>query len=287
MLTFVEAISLAGDRKKQNDDAYGAARMWGWVIDGATDLHDTPISNYASDAAWMATRLSERLAGAAVAFDLYGVETDMLREEIKGASNALLEDWLFEWPIDVERWRLPTASALVVSDYEGGALEVLELGDCRCFVLDASGTVHALGGSAAAAITEASAAADAAKHSSGRPLLRDQQTILRLRDKRAQHNLPDGYWVFGLQPDCAEHARAWSVSVARPAHILLMTDGFAALTDRYGAYDAGNLVQAALDKGLHELGRELRAIEAADAGGAKHPRFKASDDATALLLRLT
>ena len=35
------------------------------------------------------------------------------------------------------------------------------------------------------------------------------------------------------------------------------------------------------------LGRELRAIETADAAGARHPRFKPSDDATALLMRLS
>jgi hypothetical protein len=66
-----------------------------------------------------------------------------------------------------------------------------------------------------------------------------------------------------------------------------MTDGFSALVDRYRAYDAAGLVRTAVDKGLHELGRELRAIETEDAGGAKHPRFKASDDATAVLMRLT
>jgi hypothetical protein len=65
-----------------------------------------------------------------------------------------------------------------------------------------------------------------------------------------------------------------------------MTDGFSALVDRYHAYDAASLVRAAIDKGLHELGRELRAIETADSGGAKHPRFKDSDDATAVLMRL-
>jgi hypothetical protein len=66
-----------------------------------------------------------------------------------------------------------------------------------------------------------------------------------------------------------------------------MTDGFAVLADQYGAYDQAGLVRAVTERGLQELGRELRAIEAADAGGAKHPRFKASDDATALLLRLS
>ena len=78
-----------------------------------------------------------------------------------------------------------------------------------------------------------------------------------------------------------------TLRLKRPAHVLLMTDGFAALTDRYGAFDAGGLVQASLDKGLQELGRELRIIENHDAHSDLHPRFKKSDDASALLLRLT
>jgi hypothetical protein len=101
-------------------------------------------------------------------------------------------------------------------------------------------------------------------------------------------NRPEpGYWTFCIDPACADQARSWSFALTRPAHVLLMSDGFAALTDRYGAYDGVGLVRAAIEKGLQELGRELRAIEAADAGGALHPRFKRSDDATALLLRLT
>ncbi len=41
---------------------------------------------------------------------------------------------------------------------------------------------------------------------------------------------------------------------------------------------------AGLAGGLAALGEELRAIEAGDAGGDKFPRFKKSDDTTALLL---
>jgi len=104
---------------------------------------------------------------------------------------------------------------------------------------------------------------------------------------RAELNQDGSSWTFGLNPECAAHARGWSIPLKRSAHILLCSDGLSALVDRYHAYDAAGLVRAALDKGLQELGRELRAIEAADAGGAKHPRFKASDDATGLLLRLT
>ncbi len=115
-----------------------------------------------------------------------------------------------------------------------------------------------------------------------------QRTIDMLRRMRAGLNGGGANgWTFSLDPACADHARVWAFTLTRPAHVLLMTDGFSALADRYGAYDAPGLVRAALDKGLQELGRELRAIENADAGGATHPRFKKSDDATAVLVRLT
>jgi hypothetical protein len=66
----------------------------------------------------------------------------------------------------------------------------------------------------------------------------------------------------------------------------LASDGFLALVSDYGAYSADSLMAAALDKGLAALGDELRAIEAADPDGARFARFKKSDDATAILLRL-
>ena len=71
------------------------------------------------------------------------------------------------------------------------------------------------------------------------------------------------------------------------AAILLASDGFLALAGDYGAYGAAGLMQAAMARGLAPLGEELRAIEEADAEGVKFPRFKKSDDATALLLKLS
>ncbi|MBC7769421.1 MAG: protein phosphatase 2C domain-containing protein [Phycisphaerales bacterium] len=285
MLTFVEAISLAGDRAKQNDDACGATRTWGWVIDGATDLHETPLTNYASDAAWIATYLSEHLAGSAIAYDIYGANADDLRHELKSASEALRKDWAADSPIPFEKWRSPIASALVLSEFEERTIELIELGDCRCFMLDADGAVHIAGGPQDAADAEtqlASLQTDAHK-----PLLQREVTVAHLRQMRASLNREGAHWTFCLDPACAKHARTHRFQLKRPAHLLLMTDGFSALVDRYHAYDAAGLVRTALAMGLQELGRELRAIEAADSGGAKHPRFKASDDATALLLRLT
>lgn len=272
MLTLVETISLAGDRAKQNDDALGFANGRAWVIDGATDLDDARQTDAASDAGWIA-----HLANA----EFHEGNGADLRDAIRLASEAALDTF---GPPPEERWRAPIASLLMVTEHADG-LEGIHLGDCRAFALDAKGKVYEGGAAPKAADEETQLAAQ--QTDTEKPLLSRTATIDMLRRMRGGLNQPGAQWTFSLWPECAEHAVAWRLRLSRPAHVLLMTDGFSSLTDRYHAFDAAALVQAALDKGLQELGRELRAIETADAASARHPRFKRSDDATAVLLRLT
>lgn len=283
MLTLIEAISLAGDRAKQNDDACGAHGPFAWVIDGATDLLSPPITPWASDAAWIAQALNDHIYRNAGAF---AATEASLRGVLRDASSAARAEFA-RFGVADERWKSPTGSVLLAGQTDRGLYGV-DLGDCRCFALDADGAGHSAGSRENGTDDEQDRARDASKRSGAAASLRDPDTMTMLRAVRAQHNLPGGsYWVFGLQPECADHARVWTLPLKRPAHVLLCTDGFSTLVDRYRVYDAAGLVRAALDKGLQELGREIRAIETADAGGAQHPRFKKSDDATALLLRLT
>ena len=72
----------------------------------------------------------------------------------------------------------------------------------------------------------------------------------------------------------------------KDALVLIASDGFLALVSDYGAYDMQGLMAAVAEKGLAALGEELRAIEDHDPLGEKFPRFKKSDDATAILLRV-
>ena len=277
MLTFIEAISLAGERAKQNDDACGFGPNRAWVIDGATDLHDAPLTGAASDAGWIA-----HFANA----HFHGAQGGDLVMALRGASAAAAEVFRYTAQAGaIESWQSPMASVLMI-EARDRMVSGADLGDCRVFALDADGEVHIVGGPGDAGDRESKLASQ--QTDAHKPLLQRAQTIATLRRGRAALNQPGGsHWAFGLDPACADHARTWTIPLKRAARLLLMTDGFAALTDRYGAYDAGGLVEAASTRGLQELGRELRAIETADASGAKHPRFKASDDATALLMRLS
>lgn len=277
MLTFVDALSLAGDRAKQNDDAFGHARGCAWVIDGATDLHDAPLTGAASDAAWIAHHANAFLHGEAGRTDL--------RSLVRAASVAAREDFVrAAGTAPDERWRAPIASLLLLRETDKG-LEGLSLGDCRLFVLGADGVAAEAGPPPAHADRESALAAQQADAQT--PLLARTETIAMLRRLRAAQNREGAPWTFGLNPRCADHAIAWRMSPGRPAHLLLCSDGFAALADRYRRYDGPGLVRAAMDKGLHVLAEELRAIEARDIAGARHPRFKPSDDATAVLMRVS
>lgn len=275
MLTFVEAISLAGDRAKQNDDALGFARGCAWVIDGATDLDAITLSGGASDAAWIAQYANAFLHGAADPGDL--------RTSVRAASIAARGDFAQVIIAQPAKWKLPIASLLMCSESEAG-LAGLHLGDCRLFALSDDGAFVGAGPAPTHADKESALAAQ--QTDADKPLLERTQTIALLRRLRGDLNEPGAPWTFCLDPRCADHAKTWRLDIARPAHVLLCSDGFAALADRYRVYDGAGLVRAALSKGLQDLGRDLRAIETADAAGARHPRFKASDDATALLLRL-
>ncbi|MEZ5972780.1 MAG: protein phosphatase 2C domain-containing protein [Hyphomonadaceae bacterium] len=276
MLTFVEAISLAGDRAKQNDDTLGFQHKSAWVIDGATDLSETPLTKTASDASWIA-----QVANTSLNAWTYGD----LREAVRTASETAASAFSYlTRGMSVERWQLPTASLLMIAENERGAIEGIDLGDCRIFALDSDG-VQVTGGHGG---IDDEVKLAAMQPEADKPLLKRKAAIETLRRNRAALNQESGkVWTFGLHPACADHARSWTLRLKRPAHLLLMTDGFAALSDRYNAYEPAELVTAAIGAGLQELGRELRAVELADAGGSRHPRFKQSDDATAILLRLT
>jgi hypothetical protein len=277
VLTVLDVASVAGDRAKQNDDAVGAAGPWAWVIDGATDLYDPPHMPAASDAAWIAHGLNGFLHAMAANHE------DGATLLAAGA-QALMAQFRPRGDLPAG-WGRPAASVALVRETPDGCV-LWDLGDCRLFAVDGTGAVFSAGGPQEAAARETEKVRALVGENAAKPLDR-ADVIDALRASHATRNTPGGWWVFGPDPACAAYARRHVLSLARPAHLLLATDGFSALADRYEVFDAASLVEAGRDQGLAGLVQTLRGIEDADAAGSRHPRFKKSDDATALLLRLS
>jgi hypothetical protein len=275
----LESLSLPGDPAKPNEDAFGQEASAAVVLDGATPLGDGLMPG-PSDAAWISQFGARRILAH-------------LREG--GGARKALRDALADTQKSFEAlrrhepeeiWQTPCASMMLAVTGEGG-VEFLSYGDCAALVKQGGAAVTVVGEAFDKRAAEAKGAQKLAREKKLSPAsgLRQPAFLEVLRAARNRINA-GRYWLFSPDVKVAPHAARRLVKAGPGAILLLASDGFLALASDYGRYSADTLMQAALDQGLKALGEELRAIEADNAMGEKFPRFKKSDDATALLLRL-
>jgi len=276
----VASLSLPGDPAKANEDAFGHGNKAAVVIDGATPLGDSLMPG-PSDAAWIAQFGARRLMA-------HLREGDGARKALRAAladTQKSFEALRRHEP--QEMWQTPCASMMLAVAAESG-VELLWFGDCAALVRQGDAPVTVIGETfdkRAAEARRAQALAEEKKVSPASGLSR-AEFIDSLRASRNRINSGND-WLFGPDVKAAAHVSRRVIKIKPGSEILLLTDGFLALASDYGVYSVDSLMAAARSKGLAVLGEELRAIEADDSGGDKFPRFKKSDDATALLVRIT
>jgi serine/threonine protein phosphatase PrpC len=250
------------------------------VIDGATPLGDGLMPG-PSDAAWIAQFGARRLMA-------HLRDGDGARKALRAAlADAQKSFEALRRHEPEEMWQTPCASMMLTVANEKG-LELLWFGDCAALLKQGDGPVMVIGETFDKRAAEAARAQTIAREKKLSPAasLSRPEFIGTLRATRNRIN-SGSYWLFSPDVKAAAHVSRRVIKAAPGSTLLLATDGFLALASDYGAYSADSLMTAAQEKGLAALGEELRAIEAGDSGGDKFPRFKKSDDATALLLRLT
>jgi hypothetical protein len=304
-MTFVmlDSLSLPGDAAKPNEDAFGHDGGAAVVMDGATMLGDGLMPGN-SDAAWIAQFGARRVLA-------HLRDGNGARKALRGAMEDTRKSFeaLRRMPPE-DVWQTPCASMMLAffapsalrsagaatgtspastlaraqGRRAGASVEFLWLGDCAALLKQGDEPVIAIGETLASKSDESGFAARLAK-ARGQAATDRAHFIEDLRARRNRLN-SGNYWLFSPEPKAAAHAGRRVVKVKPGAHLLLASDGFLALVSDYGAYSADSLMAAALDKGLAALGDELRAIEASDPDGARFARFKKSDDATALLMRM-
>ena len=278
-LTILDTLSLPGDPYKPNDDSFGHADTAAVVLDGATSLGD-PLMPGDSDAAWIAHFGARRLMAHVRDGD---APRDALRHALADAEKSFQA---LRRRAPESRWETPCASMAFASQADGG-FDFLWYGDCAGLLLRPNETVEVLGESFAKKAREANNAARLAKEKGIAPAsgANRPEYLPALRKARDRVNT-EGHWAFSPDARAAEHVAVKRIAAPEGSNLLLASDGFLALATDYGAHTVDTLMATALGKGLAALAEELRAIEEADAEGHKFPRFKKSDDATAVLLRL-
>jgi hypothetical protein len=279
MLEVLDSISVPGNPEKANDDAFAHIDGAAVVMDGATGLGESLMPGK-SDAAWLATFGARRLMA-------YMRDGALPQEAVSAAlfdAQTSFEALRRRPPADT--WETPFSSMMFVAEDAQGA-EALWFGDCAALVKRPNAPVEIVGDALEKRRNEARRVARLAEKHGLSPAagVNRPEYLDALRKARNFVN-SDGHWAFGPDVRAADHVSSKRIDAPQGTVLLLCSDGFLALASDYNAYSADALVVAAQSKGLKELCEELRAIERDDREGRKFPRFKTSDDATALLLRV-
>lgn len=267
----LQSISLNGKVAAPNDDRVGATAARAWVVDGATDLGEPGLLGRQGGAAWLSTASSHGFS-LATAGDLRGSCIEMFDH----VAAAFKRD---RKRLPVAPWELPKAAFAAVQLVDG-QIECAWAADCPILLHTLKGAIW---GTDAPDTSAEVADAEALGIGQGSaPVL----SGAILDDRRAQRMGTDHV---ALSPDPAAAARITRYSshpIAIGDEVLIMSDGFAALVSDYGAYTRETLWHAVREKGLAVLAQEIRQIECADEACTRFPRFKVSDDATAIWLRV-
>jgi len=276
----LDTLSLPGDAQKPNEDFCLADPFAAVVMDGATMVSE-PLLPGKSDPAWLAQLGARRLmahikAGASA--------RGALRHAIADAERSFLG---LRRRAPQARYEMPFASMIFAMASEAG-FEALWFGDCEGIFRRPGEAAETIGTALAKKDGEARAAKAFQDKTGLAPVeaLKREDYIFLFREGRVNLNTPGGPWLFAPESGASEHVSHQKIAAPAGTHVLLCTDGFLALTAAYGRYDPAWLLDAALAKGLTALGEDLRGVETADPEGLRYPRFKPSDDATAVLLTL-
>ncbi len=254
----LDSFTLPGDPTKPNEDSFAFGPRFACVFDGATVLSEHLMPGR-SDAQWIAQFGARRLKAHVEA-------GDGLRDGLRAAAADA------EKSFKALRKRPPE--------------ETFEIGDCAALIRTPDRAIAMLGETLARRGRERGRAQRMAGPKGGAGASVREKFLPALRASRNKVNTKDGDWLFAPDPRCADHADVARAAALPGSLVLLATDGFLALISDYEKYSPDTLLSAAEAGGLAALGQELRAVEAADPDGRTYPRFKKSDDATALLLSL-
>ena len=280
MFGVLERISWPGSHDRANEDACGAAGDWAWVVDTSIFPGTPSFMHPQSDAAWLAgfadTRFRALAADAADGPALVRQVMEEARETFLAAAPEDRGDPV-TWPL----------GALTLVRGRDGNLDVWTFGDTTAYLRHSDGSVVTVGEAPALRVAESATAADLLREAGCtlKELLQAPAFRAWLTERHAGQKEGRGIPLLGLDPGTAVGMRHDRAALPKGSTVLLCSDGFSALVDLYRAFDARGLVEAALSNGLQPLAAAARRIETdTDPAGVLYPRFKVSDDTTALLL---
>lgn len=266
---FAAIASQQGATERENEDWVGASLNVVVLLDGLSFAPDA-TSGCRHGTPWFVSRLGSRLLEIASS-----EETDLKR-----ALAVAIADVVAMHPeCDPEHPGSPSATVAVLRAVsERREVEFLVLADARVIVETGSG-IEFHTDDRVDAVSEPQQT-EALRHPVGSA--EQQEAVSELiASQKPKRNVEGGYWIAGGTPRAAGQAVTGVYPAASVSRAALLSDGASRLVDTFEQatwFEALDLMQ---QRGPDELIDAVRALERSDPDGARWPRIKSADDATA------
>jgi hypothetical protein len=265
----VSFASRPGSMSRPNEDFVTASPSVAVVLDGLSAppalgtgcVHGTP---------WFVAHLGTQLVSAATT-----AHDEPLQELVAGAITRVADSHAHT--CDLEHPGTPSSSLAVLREHDQ-RVEYLLLFD-SVILLDGPSGLTVLTDHRVDAFAQQEQLATH-EHPIGSPA--QQHRVQELVAAQRRHrNQPGGYWVAGAKAAAAYQAVTGARPLDQVSRAALLSDGVSCLVELYAAAEWPELLDLMKQHGPTHVISQVREIEDADPTGARWPRYKRSDDATA------
>ena len=273
-----DSISIPGD--KVNEDIVYVTDSYAWVIDGATGLNKKNSTGYSSDAYWFVNEWNNYLKENIV--DNNTSIAEIIFNGIDCISNKFYQISKLE---NIDKVDLPSASIAIIR-INNNKVEYFLLGDCTLIVENKSSELSIIKQNLLDRLdNKAKREMSSLMVNKGMSFIEARQAINSLLVKhRLLKNTREGYWTLEFDKNAVKNSTCGCLEFESCQKVLLTSDGFSAIFDNYNYIDKNNIISVVEKHGLKEICKIIRSIEDEDADILKFPRFKKSDDASAVIL---
>jgi serine/threonine protein phosphatase PrpC len=264
-----------------NEDVANINKYGAWILDGATGLNGKNLIDKDSDAKWYVRQWDEYV-------NKNFHKTDINLKRIVKEGINVIKDKYYKKVKDknIKALDLPSSSIVLtrwIEDY----LEYFILGDCT-LIIENNNKLNVIKDDSVTKLdNKVFEAMDNIMKKEDKTFLEARKEVNDLIiENRLLKNTNEGYWILGFDTEAADRALYGKIRLNKDMKVLIASDGFSAITDRYNYIDIENLIYETQNKGLDSICKKLREIEEEDSSGDKYPRFKKNDDASAIYVEL-
>jgi serine/threonine protein phosphatase PrpC len=275
--------SISDTYKTHNEDIYGATEHSFWILDGALPLSHANYTDETSDVVWMVKWWNHYLSQNI--------------EQLDKSIITILEEGISQLNIAFARYadisqlsKLDRASATIaIVRMSGEVLETYVLGDSEIVIQTNDGhtqtiideTIEELDLQVINMIFNNQERLKAITFSGY-----TDEELKVLRDNRMKMNSKGGYYILEHDIEAINNGIYKEYALSSILDILLMSDGYSAIYNKYRQLTIKQLMDTCKNEGLEKVLGRIRKLEDDDVDFTKHKRLRIHDDATAILISI-